>query len=103
MRSGGPVAGAQVYVIRPPISTASRTTGEYTLTRVPVGTQLVHVRLLGFRPDSASVIVTAGRTTTQDFTLVRDPLQLQELVVTGTQTPRINLEASVAVTTLTLG
>src|SRR6476646_1232592 len=30
-----------------------------------------------------------------------DPLQLQTMVVTGTQTPRMNLDASVAVTTLT--
>ncbi len=56
--------------------------------------------MLGFRPDSASVTVDAGGTATQDFTLSRDPLQLQEMVVTGTTTPRQNLAASVAVTTL---
>jgi outer membrane receptor protein involved in Fe transport len=57
--------------------------------------------MLGFRPDSASVTVTAGQTVSHDFTLRRDPLQLQTLVVTGTTTPRQNVEASVAVTTLT--
>ena len=57
--------------------------------------------MLGFRPDSASVTVTAGGTATQDFALRRDPLQLQTMVVTGTQSPRMNLDASVAVTTLT--
>ena len=56
--------------------------------------------MVGFRPDSASVTVEAGGTATQDFTLSRDPLQLQEMVVTGTQSPRQNLAASVAVTTL---
>src|ERR671910_612145 len=56
--------------------------------------------MLGFRPDSASVTVDAGGTATQDFSLSRDPLQLQEMVVTGTQSPRQNLAASVAVTTL---
>ena len=45
--------------------------------------------------------MTAGQRTTQDFTLRRDPLQLQTMVVTGTQSPRVNLDASVAVTTLT--
>jgi outer membrane receptor protein involved in Fe transport len=56
--------------------------------------------MLGFRPDSISVTVAAGETVSQDFTLSRDPLQLQEMVVTGTQSPRTNLDASVAVTTL---
>ncbi len=99
--SGGPVAGAQVYLVRPAIGTATRTNGEYVLTRVPVGTQVLHVRMLGFRPDSASVTLTADQPATQDFTLRRDPLQLQTMVVTGTQSPRMNLDASVAVTTLT--
>ena len=95
------MAGAQIYLVQPAIGTATGTTGEYVLDRVPVGTQLLHARMLGFRPDSASVTVTAGQPATQDFTLTRDPLQLQEMVVTGTQSPRINLDASVAVTTLT--
>jgi iron complex outermembrane receptor protein len=99
--SGAPVASAQISLRRQAIGTQSRTNGEYVLAGVPAGTQTVQVRLVGFRPDSATVTVTAGQTVTQDFTLTRNPLQLQALVVTGTQTPRMNLDASVAVTTLT--
>jgi iron complex outermembrane receptor protein len=98
---GGGVMGAQVFLTRPAIGTLTRTDGGYTLTRVPVGPQVLHVRMLGFRPDSASVTVEAGQQASHDFTLTRDPLQLEALVVTGTQTPRMNLDASVAVTTLT--
>jgi iron complex outermembrane receptor protein len=98
---GGAVSGAQVFLTRPAIGTLTRPDGGYTLTRVPVGPQSLHVRMLGFRPDSASVTVTAGQQASQDFTLTRDPLQLEALVVTGTQSPRMNLDASVAVTTLT--
>jgi hypothetical protein len=97
---GAPIAGAQVFLIRPAIATATRMDGGYLLSRVPVGTQILRARLLGFRPDSTSVTVAAGQQATQDFTLRRDPLQLQTLVVTGTQSPRMNLDASVAVTTL---
>jgi outer membrane receptor protein involved in Fe transport len=57
--------------------------------------------MLGFRPDSATVTVPANAHVTQDFSLRHDPLQLRTLVVTGTQTPRMNLDASVAVTTIT--
>ena len=63
--------------------------------------QTVRARMLGFRPDSASVTVAPEQRPRQDFTLSADPLQLQTLVVTGTQTPRMNLDASVAVTSLT--
>jgi outer membrane receptor protein involved in Fe transport len=99
--AGAPVAGAQLFIDRPAVGTQSRTNGEYVLERVPSGTHTLRVRMLGLRPETASVTVTAGQRTTQDFTLRRDPLQLQTMVVTGTQSPRTNLDASVAVTTLT--
>jgi outer membrane receptor protein involved in Fe transport len=97
---GNAAAGAQVY-ISPSLGTQTRSNGEYVLTRVPEGTQTLHARLLGYRPEAATVAVSANQTTTQNFTLRRDPLQLQTMVVTGTQSPRVNLDASVAVTTLT--
>jgi iron complex outermembrane receptor protein len=97
---GNAVANAQVFIVQPAIGTTSGPAGQYTLNRVPVGTHQVMARLLGFRPESTSVTVSAGQTATQDFTLARDPLQLQEMVVTATQSPRTNLDASVAVTTL---
>jgi outer membrane receptor protein involved in Fe transport len=98
---GTAVPGAQIYIDRPAMSTQTRNNGTYVLSRVPAGTHILRVRLLGYRPEQASVTVSAGRQATQDFSLARDPLQLQTMVVTGTQTPRMNLDASVAVTTLT--
>jgi outer membrane receptor protein involved in Fe transport len=98
---GTALAGAVVAIPGTTIATQTRSNGEYVLPRVPVGSQSLQGRLLGFRPQSATVTVTAGQRTTQDFTLRRDPLQLQTMIVTGTQSPRMNLDASVAVTTLT--
>ena len=97
---GAGISGAQVFLVRPAIGTQTGADGSYSLRQVPAGTQTVGVRMVGFRPDSASVTVESGATATQDFTLSRDPLQLQEMIVTGTQSPRQNLAASVAVTTL---
>ena len=94
------ISSAQVFLVRPAISTMTAPEGNYTLPRVPAGTHTLQVRMLGFSPDSVSITVVAGGTVTQDFSLGRDPLQLQEMVVTGTQSPRQNLAASVAVTTL---
>jgi len=97
---GTAVNGAQVFV-NASIATQTRANGQYVLSRVPAGAYTLHVRMLGLRPGAASVTVSANQTTTQDFTLRRDPLQLETMVVTGTQSPRMNLDASVAVTTLT--
>ena len=98
---GTGINGAQVYLVRPAISAQTGSDGGYVLQRVPAGARVVHVRMLGFRPDSATVSVASGQQAAADFSLRRDPLQLQDMVVTGTTTPRQNLEASVAVTTLT--
>jgi outer membrane receptor protein involved in Fe transport len=95
------LAGAEVRVAGTSIATQTRSNGDYLLPQVPAGTQTLQGRLLGYRPQDVSVTITAGQQTSQDFTLRRDPLQLQTMVVTGTQTPRMNLDASVAVTTLT--
>ena len=98
---GSAVVGAQVYIERPSLGTQSRPNGDYVLERVPAGTHTLRVRMLGLRPEAASVSVAANQRSIQDFTLRRDPLQLQTMIVTGTQSPRMNLDASVAVTTLT--
>jgi iron complex outermembrane receptor protein len=98
---GAPIAGAQVAIQGTTAGAQTGTNGEYVILRAPTGAQTVRARMVGFRPDSASVTVAADQRASQDFTLQRDPLQLQTLVVTGTQTPRLNLDASVAVTSLT--
>jgi outer membrane receptor protein involved in Fe transport len=98
---GTPLVGAQVAIPGSSIGTQTRANGEYILPRVPVGSHSVQARYLGYRPETATIQVRTNQRSTQDFTLRRDPLQLQTMVVTGTSSPRMNLDASVAVTTLT--
>ena len=97
---GAAVASAQVFIDRTALGTLTRADGSYSISDVPAGSHLLRTRLIGFRPDSASITVMAGQQATHDFTLVADPLQLQAVVVTGTGTPTVNLKSSVAVTTL---
>src|SRR5215217_4073444 len=99
--NGAGVANAQIYIDRPALGTQTRADGGFTLSRVPPGSYTLRARLLGFKPESTSVTVSANTQATANFTMSHDPLQLETMVVTGTSTPRVNLDASVAVSTLT--
>ena len=99
---GEALSNVQVFVQGTTVGAVSSANGAYQITSVPVGRQLLRARIIGYRTQADSITVTAGQTTTHDFVLVRDPLQLQQVVVTGTQTPRMNIEASVAITSMPL-
>ncbi len=97
---GAAVSGADVIIEGTSRSAQTGGTGDYLIEDVPAGSQVVRVRMIGFRSQADTVSVTEGGRATADISLTRDPLQLQTVVVTATQTPRTNLDASVAVTTL---
>ena len=101
-QAGAPLADVQVFIEGTSIGSVTNTTGAYTIARVPTGSHLLRARLIGYRSVADSITVAADQRTTHDFSLVRDPLQLQQVVITGTETPRMNLQSSVAVTTMSL-
>src|SRR5207247_6375481 len=97
---GTPVAGAQVSVAPTGPGATTEANGSYLIEGVAAGAHTVRVRMIGYRPQSASVTVAAGQRATHDFTLVGDPLNLEAVVVTGTNAPRTRLETSNATTVL---
>jgi outer membrane receptor protein involved in Fe transport len=97
---GAPVAGAQVTVAGSNRSAMTRPDGSFVLERVNAGSATVRVYMLGYRAQSAQVTITSGAQAAQDFRLEADALALEQLVVTGTQAPRTNLEVPAAVTVL---
>ncbi|HEU4585076.1 MAG TPA: TonB-dependent receptor [Gemmatimonadaceae bacterium] len=101
-QDGGPLASVQVIVEGTNLGAMTDASGAYEISSIPAGRRLLRARIIGYRAQADSVTVTAGQTTTHDFALVRDPLQLQQVVVTGSPTPRMNIQASVAITSLPL-
>jgi outer membrane receptor protein involved in Fe transport len=99
-QNGAPLSAAQIIVRGTQLGAVTGANGAYRLPNVPAGTHTVFARLIGRRPDSASVNVAEGQTVTQDFRLPDDPLTLEQLVVTGTRTPERKIESSTAITTL---
>ena len=98
---GAPLAGVQVTVEGTGLGAVSQDNGRYVITHVPVGARTIRVRYVGYRPQSMPVTVAADQRAAENFRMVEDPLSLSSVVVTGTATPRVNEEASVAITTLT--
>ena len=84
--AGAPVEGAQVYLDKMALGTATKADGSYRFT-VPAaratGQQaLLSVRLQGFKPKSVTITLSPGNINT-DFQLESQAVVLQQLVITG--------------------
>ncbi len=84
---GEPLGGANVFIQDMNIGAATTTAGLYTINvpadRANGQTVTLIARFIGYSPVRRQVTLTSGPQT-QDFTLRRDPIQLNEVVVTGT-------------------
>ena len=74
-----PVTAAQVVVVGTRLGAATGENGRYTLSVQP-GTYRLRVIRLGFTPDTATVTVAAGATTTRDFVLRQSSVVLTAVV-----------------------
>ncbi|UCE06152.1 MAG: TonB-dependent receptor plug domain-containing protein, partial [bacterium] len=58
--------------------------------------------VIGYRQQTALISVKANETANQNFSLIQDLIQMDEIVITATRNPLIKRESSVAITTRTL-
>jgi outer membrane receptor protein involved in Fe transport len=98
--AGEPIAFANVLIEGTTRGAAANVRGEYTIGRVPPGTYRLRASAIGYRAQSVEVTVRAGETTTHNFQLTPDILRFEEVVVTGTMSPRQKLESTVAISTI---
>ncbi len=96
-----PLGGASVVVANTNLGAATSVNGTYTLTieaDAVRGQQLVvTARSIGYRPSSRTITASPG-TQQVNFTLARDPLRLEEVIVTG-----VGEATSLRKTTFTVG
>lgn len=74
--------------------------GRYSIEAVPAGTRTITVTAGGYRTERRQIEVPATGVVTQDFQLNLDLLFADQVVVTGTYSPRTKRESSVAITTV---
>jgi len=77
------VASAGISIEGTRRGTTTAPDGSFLLTEVPAGTVRIVARAIGYGPLVMEVTVTAGRTTTVDFSLVPQVQVMDEIVVTG--------------------
>jgi len=79
-----PVPVVQVSVLGTTATSLSGQDGRYIINNVPVGTYTLVVQRIGFAEIRVSgIVVAAGQTTLRNLTIRMQPLQMEEIVVTG--------------------
>src|SRR5438477_4085876 len=95
--TGAPLSRAIVSVVGTRLSADADATGHYTLGGVPVGTQRVRARMLGYAAVDTSVVVTEGQETVLDLQLKVQAIELEAVVTVGYgEKKRENLTGAVA-------
>src|SRR2546429_253794 len=95
--TGAPLPRAIVSVVGTRLSAETDVAGRYTLGGVPVGTQRVRARMLGYAPADTSVTVEEGKETVVDLQLKAQAIELEAVVSVGYgEKKRENLTGAVA-------
>jgi TonB-dependent SusC/RagA subfamily outer membrane receptor len=81
--TGTPIPAAAVNVQGTILGALTNSDGQYAVTNVPEGSQTIAVRRIGFR---RTIAILASGAATLDIKMARDPLELEEVVVTGEAT-----------------
>ena len=96
-----PLADAQVRIVDTGIGLLTNSAGRFVLLGVPVGEQVVRVRLIGYGEVDRTVTVTDGAAVSVEIEMTATAISLNEIVVTGVgaETERRALGTTVEVLT----
>src|SRR5688572_25158138 len=81
---GAPLPQTQIILVGTGLGTRASDNGQYTIVNVPAGQYRLRAQLIGHRPVEAPLTLTGGAVTTQNFTMQKQALSLDAIVVTGT-------------------
>jgi TonB-linked SusC/RagA family outer membrane protein len=81
---GAPIPNAQVSIAGTTLGSLTNAEGRFTLRGVPVGNVTVRVARIGYAESTKPAVITAGSTTTLDFSLTKVAVNLTAVVTTAT-------------------
>lgn len=87
-QAGEPLGGVQVTIGGSGLSASSNAQGFYQITGVPAGDVLVRVSQLGYAAAERTLTVRTGETTSADFSLEVEAIDLEGIVAVGYGTQR---------------
>ncbi|MBV6522027.1 MAG: hypothetical protein MNPFHGCM_02171 [Gemmatimonadaceae bacterium] len=80
---GSAISGVEISIRGSTLHIETDDRGEFRLGKVPAGALTLGVRRIGFRPDTAHVMVLAGEAITVELSIRRLAVQLQPVLVYG--------------------
>lgn len=98
-----PVHNARITVVGSPLATATSADGRFVLDRVPPGSHMVRVRLLGYRLVERSLVVRSGDTARVAVTLEREAQLLSPIRVDASSRDAEAFVSKPNVATVTVG
>lgn len=94
---GFPVTSASVSIKKAEMGNATDNDGKYSIKNVPVGTYKIQASAIGFNSSEKTVVITAGQNLLLNFELTSNISSLDQVVVTGTRTPKRRTNSPVIV------
>ncbi|MBP1221719.1 TonB-dependent receptor [Flavobacterium sp. 1355] len=98
--SGQTVPGANVSLKGADQNVVTDINGAYTFSNVAAGTYTISATNVGYKSFEKKITVKEGESIEENLFLETESQNLQEVVVTGSSSPRSKLESSVAITTM---
>ena len=93
--TGEPLAGANVIIQNTNMGAATNPKGEYFIINVPVGTYTIMARYLGYETiEKSGIRAIQDMTTTVDFELSSEVMELGETVTVTAERPMIRRDAT---------
>src|SRR6266480_3625480 len=80
---GAPLQRASISVVGTSLTAETDASGRYVIGSVPVGTQRLRARMLGYAPVDTSVVVAEGQESVMNFQLKAQAIELQAVVAVG--------------------
>ncbi len=99
--SGNPILGVTVSIPETPFQTTTDAAGRYTLRNVPMGTQTIDARRLGFSVSHEENIVVNSATFTHDIKMGEVALSLEAVTTSATVDPTSGVKSPFVVSVVT--